>query len=54
MAEGIESQEQLSTLDEMGCEMAQGFFLARPSPAEVVERLLGLEADGPALASSAR
>jgi diguanylate cyclase (GGDEF)-like protein len=54
VAEGIESQEQLDTLRAMGCEMAQGFFLARPTPSEVVEQLLGLDLDGSALASSTR
>ncbi len=40
IAEGIETEEQLRTITEMGCEMAQGFLLGRPSPAEVIEGLL--------------
>jgi diguanylate cyclase (GGDEF)-like protein len=41
VAEGIEDRLQMTTLEEMGCEMAQGFFLGRPNPADTIERLLG-------------
>ncbi|HWX52620.1 MAG TPA: EAL domain-containing protein, partial [Solirubrobacteraceae bacterium] len=41
VAEGIEAQSQMTTLQEMGCEMAQGFLVGKPSPAEVAESLLG-------------
>ncbi len=34
--EGVESAAQLSTLTEMGCTMAQGYYFARPMPAEHV------------------
>jgi diguanylate cyclase (GGDEF)-like protein len=54
VAEGVESQEQLTTLRALGCEMAQGFFLARPSPAEVVEQMLGLAPVSSAIGSPAR
>jgi diguanylate cyclase (GGDEF)-like protein len=37
IAEGIEANGQLTTIQEMGCEMAQGFLIGRPSPAEVLE-----------------
>ncbi len=30
VAEGVESEQQLRQLTELGCELAQGFFLARP------------------------
>jgi diguanylate cyclase (GGDEF)-like protein len=40
VAEGIEEQDQLTTLEEMGCEMAQGFLLGKPSPAQDIESLL--------------
>jgi EAL domain-containing protein (putative c-di-GMP-specific phosphodiesterase class I) len=53
VAEGIERPEQLSALTTMGCEMAQGFYLGRPAPVEVVEGILGLRADGVAFAWSA-
>jgi EAL domain-containing protein (putative c-di-GMP-specific phosphodiesterase class I) len=32
VAEGIESQEQFETLQELGCELGQGFLFARPMP----------------------
>ncbi len=40
VAEGIESQDQLSKLLRLGCDTGQGFFLARPQPAESFESLL--------------
>ena len=40
VVEGIETEEQLATLKEIGCEMAQGYCFAKPLPAEAIERLL--------------
>jgi EAL domain-containing protein (putative c-di-GMP-specific phosphodiesterase class I) len=40
VAEGIEVPSQMATLEEMGCEMAQGFLMGRPSPAEAIAELL--------------
>jgi ammonium transporter, Amt family len=40
VAEGIEAQSQMTTLKEMGCDLAQGFLMGKPSPAEVAESLL--------------
>jgi diguanylate cyclase (GGDEF)-like protein len=37
VAEGIEDHSQLSALEEMGCQMAQGFLLGRPGPARDVD-----------------
>ena len=34
VAEGIETQEQLEILRELGCEYGQGYLLARPLPLE--------------------
>ncbi len=34
IAEGVESQEHIDYLKELGCENVQGFFYARPMPAE--------------------
>jgi diguanylate cyclase (GGDEF)-like protein/PAS domain S-box-containing protein len=40
VAEGIESEHQLELVREVGCHLAQGFFLARPGPPEqVLERI---------------
>jgi diguanylate cyclase (GGDEF)-like protein len=41
VAEGVEDEGQLTALEEMGCQMAQGFLLARPSPASVIQNMLG-------------
>jgi excisionase family DNA binding protein len=40
LAEGIETLEQASWLAGMDCDVAQGFGLARPAPAEAIEALL--------------
>ncbi|MNR60097.1 Phytochrome-like protein cph2 [compost metagenome] len=34
VAEGVETAAQLETLRALGCEMAQGYFLAPPMPAD--------------------
>ena len=39
-AEGIETKEQLEHLRAMGCDHGQGYFLARPLPADEAEELL--------------
>lgn len=36
VAEGVESAEHLSALEEFGCHTVQGFYLSRPIPAEAV------------------
>ena len=57
VAEGIETEEQLLQLQEMGCDLGQGYLLARPQAAADVCLLLhtlgptapaGLTHDGPA------
>jgi EAL domain-containing protein (putative c-di-GMP-specific phosphodiesterase class I) len=40
IAEGVETAEQLAELRALGCDMAQGFYLARPMDAGAVEALL--------------
>jgi diguanylate cyclase (GGDEF)-like protein/PAS domain S-box-containing protein len=41
VAEGVESAEQLQQLTELGCDEAQGFYLAKPASAPFVGQLLG-------------
>lgn len=40
VAEGVETQEQLTLLAAMGCDINQGFLLFKPMPAEEVGKLL--------------
>ena len=46
VAEGIESDGQLASLRELGCDLAQGFLFARPVPPAELEALLGGAARG--------
>lgn len=39
-AEGVENEDQLTDLRNIGCDTAQGFLLARPQPAEAITKLL--------------
>ena len=40
VAEGVEASDQLATLRGLGCDVAQGNFLARPMPAPQLDELL--------------
>jgi EAL domain-containing protein (putative c-di-GMP-specific phosphodiesterase class I)/CRP-like cAMP-binding protein len=39
-AEGIETQEQLTLLQELGCQIGQGYLFSRPLPFEAAQQLL--------------
>jgi diguanylate cyclase (GGDEF)-like protein/PAS domain S-box-containing protein len=41
LAEGVENSDQLHFLSTLGCDEVQGFYLARPMPAEVLAENLG-------------
>ena len=46
VAEGVESHQAWTQLRELGCDLAQGFYVSRPLPAADLGRLLqdsGLE-----------
>jgi len=43
VAEGVETEGQLTTLKNMGCRYAQGFHLARPEPPEALSERLSRE-----------
>ncbi len=40
VAEGVETEEQLMALKELGCDYVQGFYFSRPVPAQEFERFL--------------
>lgn len=40
VAEGVETEDQLATLRDLGCDFAQGYHLGRPMPRERAEELL--------------
>lgn len=40
IVEGVETEEQVAKLKEIGCDMAQGHYFAEPLPSEAVETLL--------------
>jgi len=40
VGEGVETADQLSRLKELGCDLAQGYYLAQPLPSDAAERLL--------------
>ncbi|MBL4721824.1 MAG: EAL domain-containing protein, partial [Alphaproteobacteria bacterium] len=39
-AEGIEDQESFQRLQKMGCDVGQGYFIARPMPLSDLEKFL--------------
>lgn len=40
VAEGVETEEQLAILNDLGCGSAQGYLFSRPAPAKFIESLL--------------
>jgi EAL domain-containing protein (putative c-di-GMP-specific phosphodiesterase class I) len=40
VAEGVDSAEGLGVVSELGCEMAQGFFIGRPMRGDLVPEWL--------------
>ncbi len=40
IAEGVEIEEQLESLKDLGCEYGQGFLFSKPVPAQEATRLL--------------
>jgi diguanylate cyclase (GGDEF)-like protein len=43
VAEGVETEAQLATLREIGCEYAQGYLFSKPVPSDEMERLLSAD-----------
>jgi diguanylate cyclase (GGDEF)-like protein/PAS domain S-box-containing protein len=47
VAEGVETQAQLDTVRDLGCELAQGFYFHRPLQASAITALLGAPSTRP-------
>lgn len=45
-AEGTETREQVTRLQELGCSLGQGYYFSQPVPAGALPRLLGQVPDG--------
>ena len=43
VAEGVETEGQLSLLKDVGCDLVQGFYFSRPLPPEEFEKLIEKE-----------
>ena len=48
VGEGVETFEQLVELQALGCDMAQGYYFARPQPPEAIGELIAELSDNPA------
>ena len=42
VAEGVETEDQYHRLQDLGCDLAQGYLLQRPAPPETIDSLLAL------------
>jgi len=51
VAEGVENQESLDKLQQMGCKYAQGYHISKPAPAREISRLLEAERQATKLTS---
>jgi EAL domain-containing protein (putative c-di-GMP-specific phosphodiesterase class I) len=49
VAEGVETEAQLDFVRAVGCDAAQGYYLARPMPNDKCTEYLRRAAEGPVL-----
>lgn len=49
MAEGVENQEEWDLVNELGCDMAQGYFIARPMAGDGLAGWLQLWTSDPSM-----
>jgi diguanylate cyclase len=52
VAEGVEDEATWQALDELGCELIQGYVLSRPLPADELERVLNAQSARPEIEPS--
>ena len=45
IAEGVEEDEQVHLLKELGCDQIQGYYVSHPVPAQQIEQLLRPDAE---------
>ena len=45
VAEGVETADSLETLRHLGCEYAQGYWIAQPANQRAIEQLLAEDSD---------
>jgi diguanylate cyclase (GGDEF)-like protein len=53
VAEGVETEDQLDSLRRLGCDLIQGYYFAKPMPADLVPDYLTKEAQRSAIAAAA-
>lgn len=54
VAEGVETEEQLAVLEELGCEYGQGYLLGRPMPADAFDEAFLRPVERPAVDTGRR
>lgn len=46
VAEGVETEAAYRRLAKMGCDFAQGYYIARPMPADQLQHWMAVSGDG--------
>jgi EAL domain-containing protein (putative c-di-GMP-specific phosphodiesterase class I) len=45
VAEGVQTEEQADRISAIGCDKCQGYYFARPTPADSIHTLIGQSRD---------